>query len=223
MAAKTVVEGLVLEYPDDPVFALKTGNLYGRLGNYHKAVFYLKRSFDISPSSGTGENYFCFIPENGQAAEAMVFINWLSGDPGHQLPHRYKNADAANHRAGKKDPHKYRTMKEIAEKYMQMGNKDGAKKYNEIALRVSPASKKAGFATTTSKLIGCMDAKIFKKVSRKQCMEFGQVLVLVCIGLGLYHKEFSFCDRCFLGPAITMLIPRIFSPLRSSGLALRRS
>ena len=54
--------------------------------------------------------------------------------------------------------------------------------------------------------------KIFKRVSRKQCMEFGQVLVLVCIGLCLYHKNFHFAVAAFWALLITMLTPLIFFP-----------
>ena len=43
-------------------------------------------------------------------------------------------------------------------------------------------------------------------------MEFGQVLVLVCIGLGLYHKNFHFAIAAFWALLITILIPRIFFP-----------
>ena len=54
--------------------------------------------------------------------------------------------------------------------------------------------------------------KIFKRVGSRQCMEFGQVLVLVCIGLGLYHKNFHFAVAAFWAMLITILIPRIFFP-----------
>jgi hypothetical protein len=54
--------------------------------------------------------------------------------------------------------------------------------------------------------------KIFKKISRKQCVEFGQVLVLVCIGLAIYHKNFYFAIAGFWALLIAMLIPRIYFP-----------
>ena len=54
--------------------------------------------------------------------------------------------------------------------------------------------------------------KIFKKPGSKQCMEFGQALVLVCIGLGLYYKNNLFAITAFWAMLITILIPRIFFP-----------
>jgi hypothetical protein len=53
---------------------------------------------------------------------------------------------------------------------------------------------------------------IFKNVSSRQCMEFGQALVLICIGLALYYKNFHFAIAAFWAMLITMLIPRIFFP-----------
>jgi tetratricopeptide (TPR) repeat protein len=142
-AAKTVVEGLVLEYPDDPVFALKTGNLYGRLNNYPKAAFYLKRAFQISPSPELAKTLFVLYLKMDHPAEAMVFINWLTGTEDNQSLRGVKTLTQQIIELEKKDSTQIQAANEIAHKYMQMGNKDGARKYNEIALRVSPASKEA--------------------------------------------------------------------------------
>jgi hypothetical protein len=57
---------------------------------------------------------------------------------------------------------------------------------------------------------------IFKKVNNKQCSEFGQVLVLVCTGLGLYHKDSHYIVAAFWAMLITILIPRIFFPFAVS-------
>ena len=142
-AAKTVVEGLVLEYPEDPVFALKTGNLYGKLNNYSKAVFYLKKSFDISPSPELAKTLFVLYLKMDQPADAMVFINYLTGTQVNGSLMGVKTLTQQIIELEKKDSTQINTMNEIAEKYMQMGNKDGARKYNEIALRTSPANKEA--------------------------------------------------------------------------------
>ena len=56
-------------------------------------------------------------------------------------------------------------------------------------------------------------AGLFRKVNEKQCREFGQVLVLVCIGLGLYHKNNHFIVAAFWAMLITVLVPKIFFPL----------
>ncbi|MEJ0081909.1 MAG: hypothetical protein WDM78_13395 [Puia sp.] len=55
--------------------------------------------------------------------------------------------------------------------------------------------------------------KIFKKVSRKQCSEFGQVAVLICIFLALYQKNDHYIRPAFLLLLITILFPYFFYPV----------
>ena len=53
----------------------------------------------------------------------------------------------------------------------------------------------------------------FKKVSRKQCSEFGQVAVLICIFLALYQKNAHYILPAFLILVITVLFPYFFYPV----------
>jgi len=55
--------------------------------------------------------------------------------------------------------------------------------------------------------------KFFKKVSRKQCSEFGQVAVLICIFLALYQKNAHYILPAFLILVITVLLPYFFYPV----------
>ena len=55
--------------------------------------------------------------------------------------------------------------------------------------------------------------RIFKKVSRKQCSEFGQVAVLICIFLTLYQKNDHYIRPAFLILLITILFPYFFYPV----------
>ncbi len=142
-AAKTVAEGLVLEYPEDPAYALKTGNLYGKLNNYRKAIFYFKRAFEISPAPELAKTLFVLYLKMDRPVEAMVFINYLAGTQSNQSLMGVKTLTQDIIELEKKDSTQIQAVNEIAQKYMQMGNKDGARKYNELALRVSPASKEA--------------------------------------------------------------------------------
>jgi len=54
--------------------------------------------------------------------------------------------------------------------------------------------------------------KIFKKVSRRQCSEFGQAAVLICIFLALYLKNNHYVTAAFWVLLCTILIPNIFYP-----------
>jgi tetratricopeptide (TPR) repeat protein len=142
-AAKTVVEGLVLEYPEDPVFASKTGTLYGKLGDFPRAVFYLKRAFDLSPSPDQAMTIFVLCLKMDRPAEAMAFIDYASGSGGNQNLLPVKTLTRQIMELEKKDTTQLQTVNEIAEKYMQMGNKDGAEKYNKKALKINAGNKEA--------------------------------------------------------------------------------
>jgi hypothetical protein len=54
--------------------------------------------------------------------------------------------------------------------------------------------------------------KVFKKVSGRQCSEFGQAVVLICIFLTLYLKDNHYIIAAFWVLLLTILIPDIFYP-----------
>jgi hypothetical protein len=54
--------------------------------------------------------------------------------------------------------------------------------------------------------------QVFKKVTRRQCSEFGQVAVLICIFLALYLKDNHYITAAFWVLLFTILIPDIFYP-----------
>ena len=54
---------------------------------------------------------------------------------------------------------------------------------------------------------------IFRKVSGKQCSEFGQAAVLICIFIALYLKNGHFILPAFLILLITILFPYFFYPV----------
>jgi hypothetical protein len=57
-----------------------------------------------------------------------------------------------------------------------------------------------------------MMKQIFKKTTRKQSVEFGQVAVLVCIVFALYLKDNHFTLAAFWTTLLTILLPGIFYP-----------
>ncbi|CAL1517981.1 hypothetical protein [Chitinophaga sp. MM2321] len=54
---------------------------------------------------------------------------------------------------------------------------------------------------------------VFGRVSRQQCVEFGQVAVLVVIVAVLYYRNFHFVTTALICMAITMILPRLWFPL----------
>lgn len=48
--AARIAEGVMLEYPEDPVFYQKAAQVYGQLGNKEKAMFYLRKYVMLAPT-----------------------------------------------------------------------------------------------------------------------------------------------------------------------------
>ena len=52
----------------------------------------------------------------------------------------------------------------------------------------------------------------FKRITKKQCAEFGQVVVLICILLALYQKDNRFVTAAFWFLLTTIIFPFIYYP-----------
>lgn len=50
-------------------------------------------------------------------------------------------------------------------------------------------------------------------ITRQQCIEFGQVVVLAAIVAALYYRNFQLVALALVALAITILVPRLFHPL----------
>jgi tetratricopeptide (TPR) repeat protein len=145
-AAKTVVEGLALEFPEDAVFAQKTGTLYGKLGDYDQAVFYFKRAYDISPSPEQAKTIFVIYLKLDRPADAIPYIDFaaVNQDDRSLLGlKRFSEQIITLENNYKKDSANIPNLNQIAQKYMQMGNVDGAVKYNDKILRLDPGNREA--------------------------------------------------------------------------------
>jgi tetratricopeptide (TPR) repeat protein len=144
--AKTVVEGLTLEYPEDPAYALKTGTLYGKLEDFPKAAFYLKQAFDISASPEQAKTLLILYLKMDRPAEAIRYIDYVSQNQMNgsmQGLKQYSEQIITLERNYYKDSTNIPNLNEIAQKYIQMGNKDAAVKYIDKILRLDPGNKEA--------------------------------------------------------------------------------
>lgn len=61
---------------------------------------------------------------------------------------------------------------------------------------------------------------VLKKVSKTQCIEFGQVMVLVTLFLALYFKEGYFVSAAFVLMLITITVPIVFYPFAAGWFKL---
>ena len=53
---------------------------------------------------------------------------------------------------------------------------------------------------------------IFTRVTKKQCMEFGQVAAAVLVLIALYRRQWVFVSASFIVLLVNMILPIIFYP-----------
>ncbi|MEQ9438949.1 MAG: tetratricopeptide repeat protein [Cyclobacteriaceae bacterium] len=75
-AALKVAEALLLENPYDPTFYRQAGKLSMGLEELSRAVFYLKKSFDLHPDFETARNLFITLLKSDQPKEALQYLNF---------------------------------------------------------------------------------------------------------------------------------------------------
>lgn len=145
--AKTVMEALVLEHPTEAPFYEKTANVCGELKDYENAVFYFKKSFLLAPGFDKARDLFVIFLKLDRPEEAIPFLDYAiqNNTSGMQLaPVRQLTAEVVQlQKRLLKDPTNPYILNQIAVKYFNMGNKDGASIYLEKILKADPANKDA--------------------------------------------------------------------------------
>jgi predicted Zn-dependent protease len=141
--AATVLQTLVLEYPDEPSLYEKTAMLFGQMNDLANAAFYFRKSFALSPSAEKARYLFVIYFKLDSPAEAMPYLDYsirnssqaaafvaiksLAGEI-MELQRRYELDSADRH-----------LPIQIAELYLKMGNKEIAERY---ALKVLEADSR---------------------------------------------------------------------------------
>ena len=144
--ARTVVEGLSLEYPEDAAYLEKTGMLYGKLNEYEQAAFYLKKAFSQSPSSELAKTLFVIYLKMDKPAEAIPYIDYAVHTQGNynlQNVRKFSEMVIKLKLDYSRDTTNIPILNEIGNKYLEMGNKDGAVLYAQKVLKRSPENKEA--------------------------------------------------------------------------------
>lgn len=142
-AAARIAEARSLELPTDPRLALLAANLYGKMDRLPDAAFYFRQAFNVSPDFETARNIFVIYLKQDEPMKAMPYLDYAMAhnDRGMNLApvKQFATAVIQLQLAAQKSPQDAGLLKQIATKYYQMGNTDGAVKYLEMALKASPA------------------------------------------------------------------------------------
>lgn len=142
-AAARIAEARALESPTDARLALLAANLYGKMDRLADAAFYFRQAFNVAPDFETARNIFVIYLKQDEPMKAMPYLDYAMAhnDRGMNLVpvKQFANAVIQLQLAAQKSPQDADLLKQIATKYYQMGNTDGAVKYLELALKASPA------------------------------------------------------------------------------------
>jgi tetratricopeptide (TPR) repeat protein len=151
--AAKIAEATVLEYAEDPAFYEQTAMVYGELGNRDLATFYLKKSFDLSPSFEKAHYLTVFCLMSDKPEEALPFLQYALEHPNGKLNLASLKPLTGQAIALKKQLEKDSTqvalLYEMAATYRQMDNREGVAKYIHSILRIAPNHQEALEMKTT--------------------------------------------------------------------------
>lgn len=145
--AAEITEGVVLEYPYDPVILERTSMILAKSGNKTLATFYLKKSFSLSPSFEKAHYLFVFYLMMDNPVESLPYLDYAIG-------HNYKGLKLDTVKPLVKSviaekeklsgyPNDVSIFNKIAGIYLLMENKDGALTYINKVLQIDPKNKQA--------------------------------------------------------------------------------
>ncbi len=139
--ARKTMEGLALEYPQNELICEKAAMLSSNLKDNEKALFYFKRTFDLSPTFDKAKYIFAIYLKLDSPVEAIPYLDYAiqSNNSGLNLPliKTYTEEIIQLKSVYIKDSTDLSVLNKIASTYLKMGNKDGASKYVKKTLQVN--------------------------------------------------------------------------------------
>jgi tetratricopeptide (TPR) repeat protein len=128
--ARTVMEAMTLEHPQDTAYFERAANICGKLNDLQQAAFYFGQAFGLDPSFERARTLFVLYLGFDRPNEAMPYIDYaVKRMPDHRVAmvKRYTEQVIGLERAVSTDP-LYKTSADstIASLYITMGNQAGA-------------------------------------------------------------------------------------------------
>lgn len=144
--AGTVMESMTLEFPEQASYYERAANVYGKLNDLKKSVFYFEKAFALAPSFNLARAVFVIYLELDKPVDALPAMEYAlanSSDRRLALIRQTTQEIIQLQQGLLKDPSNVQLLTGIAGKYAGMGNKPGASKYIQKALSVEPGNKNA--------------------------------------------------------------------------------
>jgi tetratricopeptide (TPR) repeat protein len=131
--AGLVMEALVLEHPTEAAYYDDAANIFGKLNENDKAIFYFKKAFALSPSFDKASHLFVLDLRLDRPADALPYLDYAiqNNSSGANLSpvKQYAEQIIQWQKLAEKDTADASVIGRIAEAYSKMGNKEAADKY----------------------------------------------------------------------------------------------
>ena len=145
--ARTIMEAMTLEHPQDVSFFEQAANICGKLNDLQQAAFYFGQAFGLAPSFEEARTLFVLYLGFDRPGEAMPYIDYAdkSGtDSRVAMVRRYTEQVIRLEDAASADPlRKTSADSTIANLYIKMGNRAGACIRLEKILKRDPRNPNA--------------------------------------------------------------------------------
>ncbi|MCF0054248.1 hypothetical protein [Dyadobacter sp. CY356] len=145
--ARKTVETLILEYPADGQYYLKSAMLSGEMKDEKSAVFNLKKAFSITPSFEIARYLFVIFLKLDKPAEAIPYLDYAIANNTSRfdlIPVKNSVVKITElEKAFSQDSTNKSAPLQIADLYYKMQNKEGAEKYAQKVLTLDPGNMDA--------------------------------------------------------------------------------
>lgn len=147
VAAKRVMESLVLEYPQDESLYENAAMLSGKSGDEEKALIYFRKAFEKKPTVEKAKYLLALYLKKDRPADAVPFLDYAIDNRSNPKLFRSIRQHVqriipleAKARENAKD---VSVLLEIAHHYLAIENHDGVSMYVEKVLRIDPSNEDA--------------------------------------------------------------------------------
>jgi tetratricopeptide (TPR) repeat protein len=145
--AAKISEALVLENTQDPAFYEKAAMLNGELKNYDKALFYFKKSFGLAPTFEKAKYLFVIYLKIDKPTESIPFLYYAieNNTSGLNLNPIKTSVETIIQLQKKLSANSsdVAILFQIAETYLKINNRDGAKKYLDLVIKLDSKNPEA--------------------------------------------------------------------------------
>jgi tetratricopeptide (TPR) repeat protein len=143
--ALLVCEGQLLEYPREPIFYRRCGDLCSRLGRLDEAAWYLKKGFECQPDFELARQLVIVLLKMDKPDKALSFFPYLQDNNNSSVNFAQMEGLVRQviftRTLQEQHPLDATYCREVAKAYMQFADADAARIYIRKALQLAPGDQ----------------------------------------------------------------------------------